>query len=358
VNLISKRCLSVILACVMVQCPLKVLAQDEPVYQETYVIKSNSLLPEYYQPTVLVLPDSTLACAWATGSGPLALDNAINIAFKRVDGMQWTLPVVVADEEGYPDNYPVLSMLPDGGLRLFFSTRYREKRRVFPGEDQAAWQLMYKDSEDAGRIWGKEYFLISESDRIPCSRIVSLSNGDLLLPATNVRDRSSVLLKSNDRGNYWRYYTTAKELSGLVDPVIVELAAGHLLGLLRPYEKGEREKVLWRIESRDYGETWTKPQSAELKNAGSPIALLKLANGHLLLAYNDYESWLMPLTVAISTDGGESWQNNRKIESGRWGRDPSLVQTDDGHIHLIYVSRNIYLKHIEFNESWLLNQKE
>jgi predicted neuraminidase len=305
----------------------------------------------------LCLPDGTLACAWATGSGSLALDTSIKLSLKAAGNSRWTAPVTVADDEGYPDNYPVLVQLPEGAIRLMYATHYREKRKAPPSADLAAWHLKYLDSADGGCIWGGDFFLIPESGQVPCARAITLTNGNLILPASNIREHTSVFLVSEDKGGYWKELSRITAPVGLVDPTVVELESGHLIALLRPYEKEQQKHLLWRAESKNNGLTWSETQPTELKNPGGPIELLKLANDHLLLAYNDHEFWLTPLTLAVSSDGGRTWPEKRNLVTGKWDiRDPSLIQTKDGHIHLVYVSRNIFLKHIELTESWILQK--
>ena len=336
-------------------CSAGVRAEEHPFFQESFIFKGSALIPECYHPTLTCLPDGSLACAWATGSGPLALDTSIKISYKAVGENQWIPPVTAADEVGYPDNHPVLTQLPGGKLRLLYGTYYREKRKAPPGADLASWHLKYRDSADNGHSWGGEFFLVPESDWVPGGRVINLASGDLILPATDTRGLVSLFLLSEDKGDYWKDLARTADSSGLIDPSVVELKTGHLVAMLRPYEKGNRKHVLWRTESNDNGRTWSEPYPTELLNPGGPTELLKLANGHLVLAYNDHELWLTPLTLALSTDGGKSWPFKRNLETGKWDiRDPSLAQTNDGHIHVVYVSRNIYLKHLEVTESWIM----
>ncbi|HUU26386.1 MAG TPA: sialidase family protein [archaeon] len=335
-------------------CPVRSQAEERPFFQESFVFKGSDLIPECYRPTLLCLPDSTLACAWAEGSGQTALDLSVKVSFKPAGESEWIQPVTAADDVGYPDSYPVLALLPGNRIRLFYATCYREKRKAPPGASLASWHLKYRDSNDAGYSWGTEFFLVPESDRVPCGRVVSLSNGDLILPVTDIRRSASLFILSRDKGAYWKDLAGLTDPSGLADPSVVELEPGRLLAMLRPHETGEREHFLWSAESGDNGLTWSAPQQTGLNNPCSLAALLILGNGHLVLAFNDHELWCTPLTLALSTDWGKSWQFKRNLESGQWdNRDPSLVETDDGHIHVVYVSRNIYLKHIEVTESWI-----
>jgi predicted neuraminidase len=335
----------------------RMLEAGQIFFRELLVFEGSSLIPECYHPSLLCLPDGTLACVWASGSGSLALDTSIQLSFKRVNDIHWTPPVILADDEGYPDNYPVLMSFTESKIRLIYATLYREKRKAPPGENLAAWHLKYLDSSDGGHSWGNDFFLVPESGLVPCSPVIKLENGNLILPASDIRNFSAVFLISQDSGGYWDELSRITTPAGLIDPVVVELNPDHLIALLRPYESGQQKHVIWWVESNNYGQTWSETQPTEIRNPAGPIALLKLANSHLVLAYNDHESWLTPLTLAVSLDGGLTWPYKRNIETGQWDiRDPYLIQTKDGRIHLAYISRNIYLKHIEFSESWILEE--
>ncbi|MFC1613739.1 exo-alpha-sialidase [Gemmatimonadota bacterium] len=347
-----------LIAMLFLALPVHSQAEEKPFSQESFVFQGSELIPECYHPSLICLPDGSLACVWASGSGPLALDTSIKISYKARGESAWSVPVTVADDIGYPDNFSLLARLPQGNIRLFYATLYRAKRKAPPGENLAAWHLKYKDSRDGGQAWSGDFFLVPESDWVPCSRMIRLTNGDLILPATDISDHVSMFLVSEDKGGYWKELSRITAPAGLVDPSVTELEPGRLMSLLRPHEKGERKHLLWRTESSDNGRTWSEPLPTGLKNPGGPVELLKLANGHLLLAYNDHSLWLTPLTLAISTDGGATWQAGRNLETGKWDiRNPSLVQADDGRIHLVYVSRNIYLKHLEISESWIMEKK-
>ncbi|MEA2062976.1 MAG: exo-alpha-sialidase [Gemmatimonadota bacterium] len=333
-------------------------AEEQPLYRESFVFEGTALIPECYRPSLVCLPDGALACAWATGSGPRALDTSIKLSFQPAGESQWTEAHTIADDIGYPDNYPVLAGLPEGTLRLLYATLYREKRKAPPGADLASWHMKYRDSADGGRIWGPDYFLVPESERVPCSSVVNLANGGLILPVTDIQNCSSLFLMSEDKGAYWKDLSRITDPAALVDPAVAELEPGRLVAMLRPHENSELERFLWRTESNDNGRTWSEPRKTELKNPGGPAELLKLANGHLVLAWNDHALWLTPLTLAVSEDGGKTWPSRRNLETGKWDiREPGLIQTKDGHIHVVYVSRNIHVKHIEVTESWITENR-
>jgi predicted neuraminidase len=82
--------------------------------------------------------------------------------------------------------------------------------------------------------------------------------------------------------------------------------------------------------------------------------LRALRNGHLLLAHNDSETARTPLNIRRSVDGGKTWSSPLVLESnpGEYSY-PSVFQTADDLIHVIYTYRRYSIKHVEFNENWL-----
>ena len=200
--------------------------------------------------------------------------------------------------------------------------------------------------------------MIPEAGRIPAGRMLHLANGDLLLPLTDVRHKATLCLISEDQGAYWEEAAPLPHPGQIVDAAMAELEPGHLVALLRPSELGERERLMWRSQSMDSGRTWSAVQPTELPNPYSSIDLLRLGNGHLLLAYSDNKEWPTPLTLSISEDGGKTWPHKRSLVLEQWdNRDPILAETPDGRIHAVYVYRDSSIKHVELNEAWILEKK-
>jgi sialidase-1 len=98
--------------------------------------------------------------------------------------------------------------------------------------------------------------------------------------------------------------------SGLQEPLVVERGDGSLLMLIRT-DQG----VLYRSESMDGGMTWTPAGPSDLASPLSPASVARIpTTGDLMIVWNDHagiDSKLKdkrtPLTVAISSDEGETW---------------------------------------------------
>jgi predicted neuraminidase len=60
------------------------------------------------------------------------------------------------------------------------------------------------------------------------------------------------------------------------------------------------------------------------------------------------------LHIARSTDEARTWEKPLELETnpGEYSY-PSVLQTSDGKIHIIYTFRRYSIKHVELNEDWL-----
>ena len=119
-----------------------------------------------------------------------------------------------------------------------------------------------------------------------------------------------------------------------------------------------KDGFLIRSESRDGGRNWTAGVETRLPNPNSAIEFVKLANGHLLLVYNDSMYKRTPLVAAISTDEDRSYPLRRNLAAGE--NDfayPAAVQTADGLIHVVYTSdRRTVIHHAVFGEDWVMGK--
>jgi hypothetical protein len=123
------------------------------------------------------------------------------------------------------------------------------------------------------------------------------------------------VLLSDDQGQTFRRsgYLTSAASPHLIEPRVVELAAGHLVMLIRSMD----EPWLWRSESRDGGQTWSPPARSDLPNPSAKILLLKAGDGRVFLVHNPTGgacqggSFAMaarnPLALWVSHDGMQSW---------------------------------------------------
>jgi predicted neuraminidase len=100
--------------------------------------------------------------------------------------------------------------------------------------------------------------------------------------------------------------------------------------------------------------TWSQAKPTEFKCPDAAISMRKLRNGNIVLAWNNQDNARTPLHIARSTDDGKTWSRPLVLESnpGEYSY-PSVFQTSDGKVHVIFTYRRYSIKHVEFDESWL-----
>ena len=100
-------------------------------------------------------------------------------------------------------------------------------------------------------------------------------------------------------------------------------------------------------DSSDEGRTWTEARPTDLPNPNAGIDAVALKDGRIVLVYNHSERGRSPLNVAVSNDGGDTWNPFLRLESepGEYSY-PTVIQTSDGNIHTTYTWRRKRIKHV------------
>lgn len=189
-----------------------------------------------------------------------------------------------------------------------------------------------RTSTDEGETWSEPHLCIEPKDYwvVNNDRVVRLSTGRLILPASRhtwISDRALkpgvvVVWRSDDDGATWQPSETElhgpeASHSGLQEPGVVELRDGRLM-LLSRTDQG----CHFRSYSSDGGVTWSQAQPTDIKAPCSPATVKRIpSTGDLLLVWNDHSrnpelgSQRTPLTLALSSDDGQTWHHVKDIET-------------------------------------------
>jgi sialidase-1 len=128
-----------------------------------------------------------------------------------------------------------------------------------------------------------------------------------------------------------------------MEPHVEEIGKDQLLMVLRT-----QMGTIYRADSRDGGRTWSDATSLGVEAPESCPELCKVPRtGDLLLIWNASRfdpKWAshfgkrMPLSAAISKDGGKTWSKPRHIETDPgWAfSNPGAYFTRDGNLFLNY----------------------
>lgn len=296
--------------------------------------------------TITEAANGDLLCVWYGGSYESAEDQVLFIARRRKGQRAWTDPAVLVRNPGQPPGNSVV--FRDGLGRIWVVYGRMESRRpIRRGSGWGECRLLYRISEDHGVTWGGDQEISGSFGSLPRNAPITLQSGALALPLTGHVEgtRGSFLLKTSDNGATWE---RSGVIAGGSQPTIVQRSDGSLLAFMR------REPRIVRSESHDEGRTWTPPEKTDFKNPDAGIAMTRLANGHLLLVFNDTETERTPLSIARSVDEGATWEEPLKLEAnpGEYSY-PCIIQSSDGRIHVTYTYRRYSIKHVEMDEAWL-----
>ena len=215
-----------------------------------------------------------------------------------------------------------LLRLSQGRIALFYSAKK---------SDEESWFLM-RISADEAQSWGDSTVCTpgEGSFLVTHGRVIRLKSGRIIFPAgvhegapgsEEFHRGQGVCFYSDDEGATWkqgkgRVTAPAKSHSGIQYPALVELKDGRLMMLLSMHLS-----PLLRAYSKDGGDTWTPYEPAGLPAPIAPASIKRVpSTGDLLLVWNDHRSVApalrgsrTPLTVAISTDEGLTWEKRKNL---------------------------------------------
>jgi len=391
------------------------MKDPDPFYESALVFP---LEPWHNHASCIVeLPNGDLLLCWFHGSGEREADDVmIEGARFKAGGKGWSRRFLMADTPDYPDCNPCMFLDPRGRLWLVYATilanewhtallKYHvssdcqlamaphweltEVLHITPGEEFVTAVNIACDAEApedylrtrrahaADKLYRRLGWMPrahatllevcpktagETSDLGLCGvRRPAHSGGRIVLPLYSDGFHFSLMALSDDAGMTW--HTSHPIISvGGIQPTVVERSDGSLVAYMR--DNGPPPKRVMVTESRDRGETWSRPIDTDIPNPGSGLEVIRLRNGHWLMVCNDTEKGRHRLTIILSQDEGKTWTHKRCLEDDSSEPDPgsysypSVIESMDGTIHVSYsyhVSENRKsIKWAHFNEEWVL----
>jgi len=287
-----------------------------------------------------------LVAAWFGGTKERNPDVCIWVS-RKVNG-KWTEGINVAngiqnDTLRYPCWNPVLYQIPGGDLLLFYKI----------GPSPSTWKGFLKTSSDGGVTWSAQRALPEGFLGPIKNKPVLLKNGVLLCPSSTEGKGWQVHFEvSADNGKTWEYIgpiNGEKDAMKAIQPSILFHKDGSLQILCR-----SQNRAILTSTSTDNGKTWSALQPTELPNNNSGTDAVTLKDGRQLLVYNhvlppgkEVKGARTPLNVAISNDG-KKWYAAAILEDSGVGQYsyPSVIQTSDGLVHIVYTWRRERIRHV------------
>ncbi len=122
-----------------------------------------------------------------------------------------------------------------------------------------------------------------------------------------------------------------------------------------------QNRAIYEAWSGDNGQTWSAPKPTTLPNNNSGIDAVTLKDGRQVLVYNhvlppgkEIKGARTPLNLAISEDGVK-WFAACILEDSPVNQYsyPSVIQSADGMVHIVYTWHRKKIKYVEIDPSKL-----
>ena len=285
---------------------------------------------ECHASSIVECADGSLITTWFGGTKEK--DDDVGIWYARFTDGAWG-PITRAAKVNETAHWnPVLFRDAEDQIHLFFKV----------GPEIPHWQTYWMTSDDHGATWSEPKELVKDDKGgrgpVRCKPII-LSDGSWLAGAsTEYKGWKPFADRSTDQGATWtrseNFEVDRQVLRGLgaIQPTLWESKPGHVHTLMR-----SQNGLVWRTDSKDYGQTWDTVSATELPNNNSGIDTVLLDDGRLVLIYNPVgKNWgpRTPLDLAYSKDNGKTWQTIAHLENDP-GKDvefsyPAMVRTKDG----------------------------
>ena len=237
---------------------------------------------------------------------------------------------------------PLLWRDPQGMLHLWFvSVSYG---------GWAGSAINHMQSDDDGQNWTNATRIITSPfwnlSTLVRNPPLPLADGGIALPVyhefLNKRPEWLRFDKHGQLIDKARIPDSAKSLQ----PAAVALDAHRVLALMRD---GGLLHRIHAARSDDAGNQWQAATATTIANPDAAIALLRLADGSLLLACNPLDANRNQLALLRSRDEGRNWSAPTIVEQGAADDEfsyPALLQDSAGYVHLAYTWKRQAIKHV------------
>ncbi len=361
--------------------------------------------------SLVELKDGRMRAFWFSGSREGASDVTINSAVFDPVKDAWSDEQVVTgrgDTQRGLHRYiskvgnPVATRAPDGSLWMFYVT-------VSLG-GWAGSSISVLTSHDEGESWSAPRRLIT-SPFMNISTLVKAppvfySDGTVGLPVYHeFISKYAEMLHLDKAGKVIDKQRLATGGQGTLQPAVLVRNEKEATVLTRYAGKDEAPRAM-TMTTEDGGRRWSAPTKSVMKNSNAALAALVLPDGRWLAVFNDQEQGRENLSLQISSDGGATWEELRRLEemsrlrgvaldepacttlveglarssderleedaqglaahvdsAKRWVRSnggchfefsyPYMIQAHNGDIHVAYTWNRTFIKHVVFDDLWL-----
>lgn len=349
-----------VLLCILLFCSCKSVLHNKTWKEGILVdefIYEKAPYPSCHASTIVEASNGDLIASWFGGTQERNPDVTIWLSRKEKNSSKWTEAIQVADgvmndQLRYPTWNPVLYQIPEGDLMLFYKI----------GPKPSEWWGMYITSSDNGRTWSKPNSMPKDFLGPIKNKPVLINNGTLLCPSSIEGDGWRLRMESTtDFGKTWQMSDTlsrGKDKINAIQPSILFHKGGKIQAIART-----RNRALASTWSVDNGKTWSDLKLLDLPNNNSGTDAVTLKNGSHVLVYNHVlppgdlaKGPRTPLNISVSKDGIH-WNAALILEDSKISQYsyPSIIQSNDGMIHVVYTWRRERIKYVKIDPSKLVS---
>jgi predicted neuraminidase len=361
--------------------------------------------------SLVELKDGRVRAFWFSGSREGAADVTINSAVFDPAKDVWSDEQVVTGRSVTQRGLhryiskvgnPVATRAPDGSLWMFYVT-------VSMG-GWAGSSISLLTSDDEGESWSAPRRLIT-SPFMNISTLVKsppffYEDGTMGLPVYHeFISKYAEILRLDKTGKVIDKQRLAAGGQGTLQPVMLIRNEQEATVLTRYAGKDAAPRAM-SMATADGGRRWSKVTKSAMKNSNAALTALVLPDGKWLAVFNDQEQGRENLSLQISSDGGATWEELRRLEemsrlrgatleetactglvaglarssdakleqdapqlgayvesAKRWVRSdggchfefsyPYMFQAHNGDIHVAYTWNRTFIKHVVFDSLWL-----
>lgn len=309
--------------------------------------------PSCHSVTLVELENGDLLATYFGGTYERHPDVEIRLQ-RKTPGGEWSAPRSVAtgiqnDTLRYPTWNPVIFQPKGKDLMLYYKV----------GPNPREWWGEYITSSDNGNTWSNPHRI-----KLPLlgpikNKPIELADGTLIAGSSDESNgwRAHVE-RSTDGGETWEFIGPLNDgrETAAIQPTFLQHGGDTLQMLCRSDGKGDNQFIV-ETWSYDGGKTWTEMTDTELPNNNSGIDAVTLKDGRHLLIYNHSTRDQKNLghkgrgviNLAVSRDG-RNWEAALVLDySNREGQQysyPSIIQTADGLVHIVYTWHRKRIKHV------------
>ena len=357
--------------------------------------------------SLVELSDSRIRTFWFAGSREGAPDVEIRSAVLDLVSNRWGAEQSIVNRVNTQESLlryvkkignPVAHRAANGTLWLFYVT-------VSIG-GWAGSSITAITSKDDGASWSEARRLIT-SPFLNISTLVkgapfNFNDGSIGLPVYHeFIGKFGELLRISEKGLIIDKTRLSSGKFGL-QPVVLISSSNKAVALMR--HSGASPKRVISTRTDDAGYSWSPTVLTTLSNPDAAISGVTLPDGRFLVALNNTEHGRDVMSLAVSSDNGDTWENVHQLEDQRgvimkpdsyrkvtaelaksvdanianpteYGISaqrnkceeqkcgfefsyPYLIQARNGDFHLVYTWNRGFIKHLRFTRTWLQSQLE